>query len=231
VGATATTGAMRAERPAEAPRAGAIAGILFAVLFTASVALIQTTVDEAATGSGSWLLHGTGRYSFALVLMPFAGISFLWFIGVARNHLGRAEDQFFSTVFLGSGLLFLAMTFCAAGIAGAIVTSHARDASAFAGSLTYFYGRDVVQQIFTIYALRMAAVFVMSLATIWLRSGVMPRWLTYLSYAVGLVLLFLVTRAWWAINIFPAWVLIVSLYVLIAGPRQPQSDTADGTAV
>jgi hypothetical protein len=53
--------------------------------------------------------------NFALTLVPFAGIAFLWFMGVVRSHLGRLEDQFFSTVFYGSGLLFLAMLFTLVG--------------------------------------------------------------------------------------------------------------------
>ena len=47
-------------------------------------------------------------------LVPFAGIAFLWFIGVVREQLGNVEDRLFSTVFLGSGLLFLAMLFIGA---------------------------------------------------------------------------------------------------------------------
>jgi hypothetical protein len=43
--------------------------------------------------------------------VPFAGIAFLWFIGVVRERLGEIEDRLFSTVFLRSGLLFLAMLF------------------------------------------------------------------------------------------------------------------------
>ena len=46
------------------------------------------------------------------------GIAFLWFIGVLRDRLGAQEDQFFATVFFGSGLLFLAMLFTAAAIIG-----------------------------------------------------------------------------------------------------------------
>ena len=47
-------------------------------------------------------------------MAPFAGIAFLWFIGVLRNRVGALEDQFFSTVFLGSGLLFVASLFASA---------------------------------------------------------------------------------------------------------------------
>jgi hypothetical protein len=54
----------------------------------------------------------------ALYLVPFAGIAFLWFIGVLRDRLGELEDRFFATVFFGSGLLFLAMLFASAAVAG-----------------------------------------------------------------------------------------------------------------
>ena len=58
--------------------------------------------------------------AIALNLVPFAGIAFLWFIGVLRDRIGEREDRFFATVFLGSGLLFVAMIFVAAGIGGAL---------------------------------------------------------------------------------------------------------------
>ena len=114
---------------------------------------------------------------FALSLVPFAGLFFLWFIAVARDRLGRFEDQFFSTVFLGSGLLFLAMVFAAAASAGAIAASYAKAPSGFAASGTYLYARHMIAQVFNVCALRMAAVFLISQATLWLRTGVMPRWM------------------------------------------------------
>ncbi len=55
----------------------------------------------------------------SLNLVPFAGIAFLWFIGVLRDRIGEREDRFFATVFLGSGLLFVAMMFVAVAVAGA----------------------------------------------------------------------------------------------------------------
>ena len=51
--------------------------------------------------------------TLALNIIPFAGIAFLWFMGVLRDRFGQQEDRFFATVFLGSGLLFLAMLFAA----------------------------------------------------------------------------------------------------------------------
>ena len=63
--------------------------------------------------------------SFAILMIPYAGIAFLWFIGVIRDQLGDAEDRLFSTVFLGSGLLFMALTFIAAALASGLLSSYA----------------------------------------------------------------------------------------------------------
>ena len=59
-------------------------------------------------GAVIWLTDSTGRNAvrLALNLVPFAGIACLWFMGLLRNRVGTLEDQFFATVFLGSGLLF-----------------------------------------------------------------------------------------------------------------------------
>ena len=215
----------KAERRATTPIAGAIAGILFAVLFSVSVTLIQTAATDVSEDTGSWLETGAGRMKFAVALVPFAGLFFLWFIAVARERLGRFEDQFFATVFLGSGLLFLAMIFVAAASAGALVASYAKAEAGFAGSTTYLYSRQIIAQIFQVYALRMAAVFLISQATLWLRTGVMPRWMAFLTFIVAIVLLFIVTQARWVILVFPAWVLLVSVYILIThlAGRAPMS--------
>jgi hypothetical protein len=209
-------------RRAATPVAGATAGIVFAVLFSASVIIMRRVWGGAAGESGTWLTGETGLFKFALALVPFAGLAFLWFIAVARERLGRFEDQFFSTAFIGSGLLFLAMVFAGAATAGAIVAAAAHDPAGFAASTTYAYARQAVVQIQTVYALRMAAVFQLSQATLWMRTGVMPRWTALLTYVVALVLLLVFTASWWVVLVFPAWVLLISVYILIAqlGGRQ-----------
>jgi len=112
------------------------------------------------------------------------------------------------------------MVFAAAASAGAIVASYAKNPSGFGGSTTYLYARFMFAQIFNVYALRMAAVFQISQATLWVRTGVMPRWMSLLTYAVALVLLFVVAQSIWVILIFPAWVLLVSVYILVVSLRR-----------
>lgn len=218
----------RVERRAATPLAGAIAGMLFGVLFTVSVVILATSMSDLSQDTGAWLDTHAGRFKFAVGLIPFAGLFFLWFIAVARERLGSHEDQFFATVFLGSGLLFLAMIFAAAASAGAIAAAYARDPSGFAASTTYLYARHIVAQIFNVYALRMAAVFLISQATLWLRTGVMPRWMAFATYGVALVLLFVVTQSVWVVLVFPTWVFLVSAYILIMHLTRADAPALDG---
>ena len=79
--------------------------------------------DDAEPGA-QWLTPGGTNLKTAALIMPFAGIAFLWFIGVVRDGFGRFEDKFFSTVFIGAGLTFLAMMFVAAGVGAGLEASN-----------------------------------------------------------------------------------------------------------
>ena len=194
------------------PRAAALAGVLFAVLFSASIVLIRTSLPEGAQPGSQWLEAGNDKIRLASELMPFAGICFLWFIGVVRANLGRYEDKFFATVTLGSGLLFLAMMFASAAVgAGLASASHYSGGSA-AGTV---FGQMLLLKLSKTYALKMAAVFMMSLATIWLRTELMPRWLTIATYVMALTLILAGETSMWLSLAFPFWVLIVSVLFLV----------------
>ena len=194
------------------PRAAALAGVLFAVLFGTAIYLIRSSLPEGAQPGAQWIETGNDKIRLASELMPFAGICFLWFIGVVRANLGRYEDKFFATVTLGSGLLFLAMMFASAAVgAGLASASHYSGGSA-AGTV---FGQMLLLKLSKTYALKMAAVFMMSLATIWLRTGLMPRWLTIATYVMALTLILAGETSMWLSLAFPFWVLIVSLLFLV----------------
>jgi hypothetical protein len=188
---------------------------LFAVLFGTSIILIRSSLPEGAQPGSQWLETGNDRIRLASELMPFAGICFLWFIGVVRANLGGFEDKFFGTVTLGSGLLFLAMVFTTAAVGGALAaTSHDLGAS-ISGSGFDVFGQMLLLKLSKTYALRMAAVFMMSLATIWLRTGLMPRWLVVLTYVLAVALIIGAEASMWLTLAFPVWVLIVSVLFLV----------------
>jgi hypothetical protein len=181
------------------PRAAALAGVVFAL-----------KMPEGVEGSTQWLTSRSRGIVTATVLMPFAGISFLWFMGVVRDGFGQYEDRFFSTVFLGSGLLFLAMMFVSMSLAAGLEAANTVVMDPAAHAEMADFGKMVVLSSSKTYAVRMAAVFMMSLATMWLRTGLMPRWLVTLSYVAAVALLLASDVSMWITMAFPVWVLVVS---------------------
>ena len=207
-------------RAVRTPRAAALAGIVFSVLLTATFVLVRSAVPNDTAAAGDWLTDGRRRDAFvlALNLLPFAGIAFLWFIGVIRDRIGANEDRFFATVFLGSGLLFVAMLFTCGAIAGGLVLSFDETSGRPPAEL-WTFGRRVTLSLLTVYAMRMAAVFTISTTTIAARLGLVPRWLVVFGATTGLVLLVTVGRVRWVEIIFPLWVFVLSVHILISSFR------------
>lgn len=201
------------------PRAAGLAGILAGGLFITSHVLILISLSAYSTEPGANPQDQTCRVSLALQLLPFAGIAFLWFMGVVRDRFGRREDQFYTTVFLGSGLLYLAMTFIATALAGGLWSFFAGN-QAIASETVYNASRTLIAQITNVYGLRMAAVFMLSSATMWMRTQVVPRWLAILTALLALVLLVTIGLSPWLPLLFPVWILIVSILILISNYRR-----------
>ena len=205
------------------PRAGAIAGILFSVLLITAFSLLRLSVPADPLEAGMWLKSSSNTVALALNLVPFAGIAFLWFIGVLRDRLGEREDRFFATIFLGSGLLFLAMLFASAAVAGATLRMGGAGPGMRIDSVLYTFGRTVTYELMNVYALRMAAVFMISTCMLSLRTGIVPRWMAYVGMLLALFLLFSLGSFDWAPLVFPLWVLLISVHLLLANLGRSRS--------
>jgi hypothetical protein len=215
---------------ATTPRAAAIAGILFSVLLLTSLILVRISVPADPQDAGDWLSDNGGTVTLALNLLPFAGIAFLWFIGVVRDRLGDNEDRFFATVFLGSGLLFLAMLFASAAITGGIISIYGTAPSMLIVSGIYTFGRVITYEIMNVYTMKMAGVFMISTCTLSLRTGIFPRWMAFLGIALALFLLLSLGFFSWATVVFPLWVLLISVYILVGNLRKPKNEPTPITA-
>jgi hypothetical protein len=216
---TLDPGGLRIASPLKTPRAAAVAGIVFAVLLIASLVLLQLSTPPDAGKPGAWLTDPARRTAVAVALnfIPFAGIAFLWFIGVIRDRIGRHEDRFFGTVFLGSGLLFVAMLFVAAAVAGGIIAAAGSRPFGSSGASALALGRNVTATLVNIYAIRMAAVFTLTTVTIARRTAIVSRWLTFAGIVTAVVLLVGTGISVWVELLFPAWILALSIDVLAAG--------------
>jgi hypothetical protein len=220
-------GPLQAGSPLRTPRAASVAGILFSVLLITALVLLRVSVPADPRVAGEWLSDSARRTAVvvALNLFPFAGIAFLWFVGVLRDRIGQREDRFFATVFLGSGLLFVAMLFVAAAVGGGLI---AEASSGTPGAGTLALGRNVTGILLNVYAMRMAAVFTLTLVTIARRTAIVSRWLTVAGLVTAVLLLVGVGISAWVELIFPAWILVLSVDVLRAGQRAANSSAPPG---
>ena len=211
------------------PHSAAVAGIVFAGISIVAMALLQSALPSDPPTDSGWLTDHETQVLVAVTLVPFAVIAFLWFIGVLRDLLGRREDQFFGTVFLGSGLLFLgALLVWISAVAAALAGSNASPTE-FAQSNAYVYAGSWIV-VMDVVALRMAGVFMFSAATMWLRTGALPRWLVIVTY-VGAVALLLAGPALRTVRVaFPLWVLVVSIMILVSHRRATTSGTQADSA-
>ena len=212
-------------------RAAAIAGIIFGVLLITALTMVRIALSEGTLESLQADAQRRTLIRFSLNLVPFAGIAFLWFIGVIREQIGHVEDRLFSTVFLGSGLLFLAMLFTGAVTAASLIEMLL---GPNVNIDVWAYGRTSTQGLISVYAMRMAAVFTLSVSTLALRTSALPRWVSIVGYVVALVLMFGAGEHKWSQLVFPAWVLMVSIVILLTSPparpaaeEQPQRSSGN----
>ena len=214
------------------PRAAAVAGVIFSMLMGASLVIVRLAVPAPQADPGAWLSDPSRRSAvrYAVHLAPFAGIAFLWFIGVLRNRLGALEDKFFATVFLGSGLLFVASLFTSAAFSGALVDTIASGRTDLINSDTYYFARQLTGAFLNIFAIKMAGVFIFSTSMIVLRTAILPRWVALLGFACAVVLLLVITTWPWIALLFPMWMLVLSIRILLAEFRPTKQHSIPTTA-
>jgi hypothetical protein len=211
-----------AQRELRAPRAAGIAGMVFAFLFVAALLLLKPPLAASDLQLLAWYT-GNARETVSLVglyLIPFAGIAFLWFIGVVNQRIGHREDRFFSTVFLGSGLLFVAMLFAAAASASAIALRAEVGlsvASVDAGVLQFALA--LTHAFLYVYAARTAGVFMIATSTIAWRTRSVPSWVAIIGYVIAVLLLLTLRYFQLVIMLFPAWVALLSVFILATTGR------------
>jgi len=218
-------------RQTPAPRGAAIAGVIFSLLMIVGMGIARSAVPADLTQPDVWLTDPDRREAvrLALYLVPFAGIAFMWFMGVLRDRLGELEDRFFATIFLGSGLLFVACMFCAAAVSGALIEVAAAGNLRSPDSATLYLGRRTIDALLNLFAMKMAGVFMISTCTIGLRSAIFPRWIAFAGYVCALVLLLVIANWKWIELVFPLWMLLVSMQILLAEFRSRHAgETAVG---
>ncbi|MFC2046439.1 hypothetical protein ACFLTC_02835, partial [Chloroflexota bacterium] len=174
-------------REVRSPRSAAAAGILFSLLMAASMILLFNSVTSNPADMGSeWLETWNAPATVVLILIPFAGIAFLWFTGVMRDLMGDLEDRFFSTLFFGSGIVLVVMLYVWAAAFGAVFGTYSVAADLLVDTDITIYASVFMNQIMNNFFLRMAAMYMLSIGSLWTRTDVVPRWLVMVTYVVAI---------------------------------------------
>jgi hypothetical protein len=148
-------------------------------------------------------------------------------MGVLRNHIGELEDQFFATVFLGSGFLFVGMLFTSGAASQGLLAVFGEGSFSPVTSESYAVGRRMVYVLLITFGLKMAAAFMSVASMIGSRTKVLPPFVTHVGTIFAIVILLFVSDFSWLALLFPSWVLLVSAWIFIAENNPAQDAQKD----
>ena len=212
--------------------AAAIAGVVFTVLALVALYLLwgYPSADLPEKELTAWFDEFDNRASLllGLQLATTAAIAFLWFVAVVRRRIGDYEDQFFSTVFLGSSVLYIGVwVMGAATLAAPAVALELLDAGTLDPATVTLAG-GIGASLLLVVAPKLQAVFVLATSNVIFRARVLPRWLPAIGLivAIGLFIFPFVARPTGVV--FPLWVIVVSLTILVYRRRSGRARGADG---
>ena len=132
--------------------------------------------------------------------------------------------------FLGSGIIQVLLLFMWGAILGTLLRLKAITTLGMVDDFSpdlYIFGVLLMNEIIGNFALRMAGVYMTAIGTLWTKTGVMPRWFTIITYVLALGFLAAAERIREARFIFPAWVFVVSVYVLVLNYRRTQDQEGE----
>lgn len=211
----------RMQSEIRSPRSAAFAGIGYSILMITGMILLASIARVRLEEITPELLESWSRKaSLIILLVPFAGIAFLWFTGVIRERLGELEDRFFATLFYGSGIIQVVLLFIWGAIFGAVMVARTMSGIGLIDNQIYIFGFALMNEIIGNYALRMAGVYMTAINSLWSKTGLMPRWLTVITYILAFGFLVAAERIREARFLFPIWVFVVSVYILILNFRR-----------
>jgi uncharacterized membrane protein YbjE (DUF340 family) len=211
-------------RELRSPRAAALAGIAYSIMMYIIMLSTSDIRINPENITRENLQKWSGTASLVLILVPFCGITFLWFTGVIRDRLRHQEGHFFATLFFGSGLIIVVLLFIWGAILGAIMITKDMDVVRSVGIGIYVFAFVIMNEIVGNYSLRMAGVYMTIVGTLWHRTKLVPRWVTITTYILAFGFLVAADKIREARLIFPSWVFVVSIVILILNFRQRRGD-------
>ena len=215
--------------------AAAVAGIGYSVLAVLALTRMSSypSLDQTNAELTAWFDDDGNQVLLggALGLASVSAIAFLWFVAVIRRRLGDREDRFFATVFFGSGIAYVAVWLVGASVlAGPAIAMTLLDAAEVTPASASLAG-GIAAALLLVVAPRIEAVFIFSTSTVILRSKVLPSWLAFAGYLAGAIM-FVAPFVYLPLGyVFPVWVFVVSIVLLIVRPTTLEATADDDPAM
>ncbi len=211
---------------AEPGSRAAIAGLVFSALYIASFIAVRGLPQATWSDEEILAYYASADVDYlklvTLYLVPFAGIAFLWFLAAFRDRvlkLAGTENTMLSTVQILSGAIYVAMQFAASASIVTVVLTLDADVATADEVATVRPFLVMGDTILVVFALRAAAVFMMAGTTRALRAGLFPRWFAIISYTLALLLVLTVAEARPVALVFPLWIGVSSILILVRRER------------
>ncbi|WP_211178156.1 hypothetical protein [Pseudonocardia acidicola] len=202
-------------------------GIGFAVLFTVGLVLVKQAPGLAAPDADYAAFYRDGRQGTLVILglyvVPFAGIACIWHMIATRTLIQvlrpRSWSQIPHWLHLASGVVFVCMLFSGSAAVGAVALltrfsnapppppDVARALAAAGYAMVFVYG------------VRAAGMYMITTTGMARAAGMLPRRVALLSYLVAAFLLLSTTFHPAILLVFPAWVVSMSVALLVHRPR------------
>lgn len=219
--------------PSSAARIAAVSGLVFAVLIVVALVLLYRAPSLSDPDAAYVAFYANGGdqlfVAVGLYLVPFAGIAFLWHMTAIRNVLDTITPTP-STMAHGlnllAGVLFVTLLFAGTAAVGAVAFgiyfghTPAEDPTTARALTALGYGLGFV------FAVRGAGMFALTTTTLLRNAKVLPAIPAIVAYVLAAFLLLAVTKNPVAVLVFPAWVVLISVFLLRHARRVAAPDTS-----
>lgn len=214
-------------RRAASVEAAAVTGVLFAVLYAASLWLIQSALPEWDATAGrvaAQIARSDARTAMTAgyALAPFAAIAFVWFVAVIRRRI-PSEDRFVSTVFVAGSTVFVVVYLIAISVLAAPFSVEATQDINFLEPETLVVLRSIAYGLLFVVGTRIQALIILSATAVGRQYRVWPRWLIFFGYAVSLFHIVNLTLFEPLALTFPVWVIALSITLVVRRGSVPSA--------
>jgi hypothetical protein len=216
----------RQPTPDGTARVAGWSGIVFSALLVAGLGLVSRIPglgDSDAVYTAFYGGHGVDTLTvLGLYVVPFAGIACLWHMIATRTVLQVRRPGSWSEVphwlHLAASVIFVCLLYAGTAAVGAVALLTEFSSAPLPGPDVARAMSSLGYALVFVYGVRAAGMYMLTTTGLMRTARLLPRPLVLLSYLAAAFLLLSVTFHPAILLVFPGWVLMVSIVLLVHRP-------------